>query len=207
VSGSARFQGRVTEWRDAQGYGFITPNGGGEPVFVHIKAFAQPMRRPAEDDQVSYLVAKDAKGRVRAERVEHVGIGTRPGKTINSKRLLLLLGFGFLGFVLVQAIRAKLSPVVATIYLLASAMTFYAYSVDKSAARGRRWRTQESTLQVMSLLGGWPGALAGQQMLRHKTRKVSFQVVFWLTVIVNLATFVWLCSAAGASFLAALFTR
>ncbi|WP_147463771.1 DUF1294 domain-containing protein, partial [Pseudomonas amygdali] len=34
-------------------------------------------------------------------------------------------------------------------------------------------------------LGGWPGALLAQQVFRHKTRKVSFQIVFWLIVLAH----------------------
>jgi uncharacterized membrane protein YsdA (DUF1294 family) len=40
------------------------------------------------------------------------------------------------------------------------------------------------------LVGGWPGAIVAQQMLRHKTSKVSFRVAFWLTVLVNVGVFV-----------------
>ena len=35
-----RLQGRITTWKDDKGLGFITPAGGGEPVFLHVKAFA-----------------------------------------------------------------------------------------------------------------------------------------------------------------------
>ncbi len=41
-----RLQGRITRWKDDQGFGFITPDGGGEPVFVHISAFASRRLRP-----------------------------------------------------------------------------------------------------------------------------------------------------------------
>lgn len=34
-----RIEGKITTWKDEQGYGFITPDNGGPQVFVHIKAF------------------------------------------------------------------------------------------------------------------------------------------------------------------------
>lgn len=69
--------------------------------------------------------------------------------------------------------------------LAASVVTYVVYAVDKSAARAGRRRVPERMLHVFSLLGGWPGALVAQQFLRHKNRKVRFQLWFWVTVVVN----------------------
>lgn len=33
-----RLQGKISEWNDARGFGFVQPNGGGERCFVHIRA-------------------------------------------------------------------------------------------------------------------------------------------------------------------------
>ena len=66
-------------------------------------------------------------------------------------------------------------------------LTFALYARDKHAARTGQWRTPENTLHLLSLLGGWPAAWVSQRVLRHKTAKRSFQLVFWLTVVVNLA--------------------
>jgi cold shock CspA family protein len=33
-----RYQGRIGEWKDDRGFGFITPNGGGPRVFLHISS-------------------------------------------------------------------------------------------------------------------------------------------------------------------------
>ena len=41
------------------------------------------------------------------------------------------------------------------------------------------------TCSAVELLGGWPGALLAQQLLRHKTKKTSYQGVFWLIVLVH----------------------
>jgi uncharacterized membrane protein YsdA (DUF1294 family) len=78
------------------------------------------------------------------------------------------------------------------------------YAVDKSAASKGAWRTQESTLHLLALAGGWPGALVAQQKLRHKSRKHAFQSVFWLTVLLNCGAFVWLFSPTGAAALQSL---
>ena len=59
-------------------------------------------------------------------------------------------------------------------------LTFSAYGYDKSAARAGRWRIPERTLHAMALIGGTFGAFAGQKFFRHKTRKTSFRIVFWI---------------------------
>ena len=81
------------------------------------------------------------------------------------------------------------------------AFTFLVYAKDKRAARAYRWRTKESTLHTLALIGGWPGALIAQQVLRHKSRKNAFQFVFWATVIVNCGFFGWLFTREGAGFM------
>lgn len=76
-------------------------------------------------------------------------------------------------------------------YLAVSIVAFIAYALDKSAAKNNRWRTQERTLHLLGLLGGWPGALLAQRVLRHKSKKTAFLLVFWLTVLINCAALVW----------------
>ncbi|MBG13960.1 MAG: DNA-binding protein [Alcanivorax sp.] len=83
-------------------------------------------------------------------------------------------------------------------YALMSALSFSLYGLDKRAAmRGGR-RTPEARLHFIELLGGWPGALLAQRVFRHKTRKTSFQVMYYLAVAANLAALVWLfCADVG----------
>ena len=87
---------------------------------------------------------------------------------------------------------------VAWVYVVMSVVTYALYAKDKAAARDRRWRVAESTLHLVSLLGGWPGALLAQQVLRHKTVKVSFRAAFWCTVVANLVLLAALCSPVAA---------
>ncbi|WP_374582771.1 DUF1294 domain-containing protein [Pseudoduganella sp.] len=88
-----------------------------------------------------------------------------------------------------------LAATLAALYALASVACFIAYALDKSAARHGRRRTPERTLLLLGLAGGWPGALAAQRLLRHKSAKTSFLLKFWLTVALNLAVL----AAIGAS--------
>jgi uncharacterized membrane protein YsdA (DUF1294 family) len=73
------------------------------------------------------------------------------------------------------------------VYPVASVISFVQYWQDKASAQKGRWRTSESTLHFFELLGGWPGALLAQQCFRHKTRKVSFQLLFWMIVAAHQA--------------------
>jgi uncharacterized membrane protein YsdA (DUF1294 family) len=108
------------------------------------------------------------------------------------------LAAAFLVFVAGTAFSGKLPVAVLELYLIASAVAFIAYFLDKSAARKDQWRTQESTLHIFALAGGWPGALAAQRLLRHKSRKQSFQIVFWVTVVLNCGALGWLFTPEGA---------
>lgn len=73
-----------------------------------------------------------------------------------------------------------------------SMVAFVAYGLDKAAAKEGRRRTPERTLHLISLAGGWPGALIGQRVFRHKTRKQPFRTIFWGTVVANLVVVTWL---------------
>jgi uncharacterized membrane protein YsdA (DUF1294 family) len=85
----------------------------------------------------------------------------------------------------------KLPIVVLWFYLAASIITFLFYAIDKSAAKQGLWRTPENTLHLLALAGGWPGALVAQKWLRHKSKKPSFQLVFWVSVVINCAALAW----------------
>lgn len=82
------------------------------------------------------------------------------------------------------------SPLPLLIYLCASLLTFLLYWRDKHSALKQRWRTPETTLHLFELAGGWPGALLAQQAFRHKTRKPSYQVAFWLIVVLHQALWI-----------------
>ena len=82
-------------------------------------------------------------------------------------------------------------PIYVPVYVsVLSAITFLMYAWDKRQAKrsshSKVNRTPERTLQFFALFGGWPGALLAQQLLRHKSQKRRF-IVLWLCVLVNVA--------------------
>ena len=88
---------------------------------------------------------------------------------------------------------------VAGTYVVLSAASLVMYGVDKAAAEQGRRRVPEITLHLVSVAGGWPGALVGQRVFRHKTRKQPFRAVFWWTVVVNCVALAWLVCGTPTS--------
>lgn len=143
-----RHQGRITTWNDDKGFGFITPNGGGEPVFLHVSSLANRQRRPEGNELVSYELATDAKGRPQAKAVAFVGeraVGrAAPGRSA----LPPLFAAGFLVLLGVLAWLGRLPLAVLGLYAAASVVAFLAYGHDKSAAVRDAWRVKENTLHL-----------------------------------------------------------
>lgn len=70
--------------------------------------------------------------------------------------------------------------------LLVNLLTLLIYGGDKLAACKGWQRVPEITLLLFGLIGGWFGAILGQQLFRHKTQKQPFKTYFMLSVVVNL---------------------
>ena len=193
--------GKITHWNEEKGYGFITPSSGANQVFVHIRAFRNRHLPPELNQVVQYSLSTDKQGRPCAVKVMRAG-ESLPG---NSKPVTglfkILIAIGCI-VVVAWSVTAYNTPIqILYLYLAASAFTFLVYAKDKRAARRDRWRTKESTLHTLALIGGWPGALIAQQVLRHKSRKDAFQFMFWTTVVLNCIAFGWLFTEQGTEML------
>lgn len=64
----------------------------------------------------------------------------------------------------------------------ASAALFW---YDKHQATTHGWRIPEIQLQLSALLGGWIGGMYAMKEFRHKTKKTSFRVPYFICVGVN----------------------
>jgi uncharacterized membrane protein YsdA (DUF1294 family)/cold shock CspA family protein len=180
--------GLVSKWDDDKGYGFIAPRGGGREVFVHIKAFPSGNRRPTVGDSVSYVPDTDGKGRPRANEVLFATEGSGQGVRLGvAGARFLAFAFTFIAVIAAIAAQGYLPWFLPLVYGSASLYAYLQYSLDKAAAQADEQRISEQKLHAMSVVGGWPGALVGQAVHRHKTKKASFRFGFWVTVLANLA--------------------
>ncbi|HCE2112576.1 TPA: cold shock and DUF1294 domain-containing protein [Vibrio parahaemolyticus] len=185
-------KGKVIEWNDSKGYGFISALNGELRVFLHISTVQSKGRRPKVDDEVKFEVNEDKKGRYNATNVTILGSGSVPSTIMFSIVYLVLASTAV--FILGG------EKLFIAAYILMSIVTYVMYAIDKNAAQNGKWRTPENTLHLLSLLGGWMGALCAQNQFRHKSKKQPFKSILWLTIFVNIGAFVWTFTPSGSVF-------
>ncbi len=194
-------KGKIKTWNDDKDFGFVAPNNGSNDVFIHIKAFSVRNVRPETGDVIVFSITRDDQGRFQAVNAKFVN--EKEPRRMNRRPSLLAIAFAVSFFAAIGyfARDSDVHRIVLIVYAVLGFITFMAYAGDKSAAEAGQWRTKENTLHLLSLLGGWPGALIAQQTLRHKSRKTSFRIVFWVTVLLNGAALVWLHIPEGRDYL------
>lgn len=220
---NTRCTGRLVEWNDSRGFGFVQPDTGGARVFVHISAWQprpEPQQRPRVGMPLAFNLGME-QGRPRALAVawrsQDLTVSERALASTTAERSRATqrrstartagsasASRGGYGALLVLAVvwaaiawQWGVPHWVGGVYVGLSLWSFAMYAYDKRQAQTGGWRTPESSLHTVALLGGWPGALLAQQWLRHKSSKVPFRRVFWATVVLNMLAFIVLLSPAG----------
>lgn len=176
----AKLVGRIVEWDRGRGRGFIVFEKHRIPM--QRDDFVAHHKRPEVGDHVDFVLGRDEEGRLHALQVEHHNDGGR----IRFWNLLVLAPFlaapGYALWKLSQGIDWKW---VAGSVVAMSIIGFMVYWLDKLRARHGQWRVAETTLHLIALLGGWPGAYLAQRHFHHKTKKLRFQLLFWLIVTLH----------------------
>jgi uncharacterized membrane protein YsdA (DUF1294 family)/cold shock CspA family protein len=186
--------GEVVRWDNDRGFGFIAPDDGGSNVFLHISDLTAGSMRPHLGDRVDFALERDERGRMHAS---HATVLTAVTDDIVPPRLHpqrwsvieMLAVLGFAVMLATGVLVYDMSVAIPIVVGLVSLVTAFAYADDKRRAKEGRWRTSESSLLLLCLLGGWPGAITAMRWYRHKTTKASFIGAFWVTVFVTLVAF------------------
>lgn len=164
-------------WEDNKGFGWIECNG--RRLFAHIKDFDRSQRRPVKGELVTFVSGADEKGRPCAKGIRFVRQGGRVG---GGNWIILAV---LLVLPLLALLRLPFPWWMgACWFTFASVVTYALYASDKARAQAGRWRIPENQLHLAELLGGWPGAWIAQRRLRHKVVKISYQLVFWLILMI-----------------------
>lgn len=205
---SNRQQGTIKKWQDDKGFGFIETEAGAD-LFFHISEF-KAQRRPDIGEQVVFTVAQDNQGRLQATQVQELAFvqqkiaqKNQQIRKRNQKRSLqadfeagqkkrLFIGLAFYGVLALLAVMHKLEWLIVGWYVVIGVVTYLIYAKDKAAAQKGAWRTPESTLHLLSIAGGWVGAMVAQTYLRHKSQKAEFRLMYYLTVVINMAGLLFL---------------
>jgi uncharacterized membrane protein YsdA (DUF1294 family) len=76
--------------------------------------------------------------------------------------------------------------------IIINIITFFYFGLDKMKAGLSHRRISEKRLWTLSFIGGSLGGILGMYFFRHKTKKLSFQVIFTLILLVQIWIVVWL---------------
>ena len=195
--------GEITSWDDVKGYGFIRYGSDAQTVFFHINSFHYATTRPKIGQSVSFYCKptvkeerqKAAKVVLRGDEVflydDFPSDYNRPRlSTANMPKFLINILIATTFIVCV----ASASKILAGLYFFVSVVSYLMYKFDKQIARSPKkksheyqGRIPEKNLHILDTLGGWPGALVSRAVYNHKTSKISFIRLFWLTVAINIA--------------------
>ena len=72
---------------------------------------------------------------------------------------------------------------------------FLIMGLDKLLAIKKKNRISEKTLLINAFLGGSIGALLGMYTFRHKTKKLKFQLLYPLFLIINIFLYLYIKKA------------
>ena len=77
-------------------------------------------------------------------------------------------------------------------FLVINIITFFYFGLDKIKSQLKKRRISEKCLWILTLIGGSIGALSGMYFFRHKTKKLSFQVVIAIILALQVLFIVWI---------------
>ncbi len=86
-----------------------------------------------------------------------------------------------------------MEPIIILWPVFFSAVTFFAFGIDKGRAKKGQWRIPEKALFTLAALGGGLGGWLGMRIFRHKTKHATFRIGIPLLTVANLLVAGGLC--------------
>lgn len=169
-----RLDGRISVWETERGFGWVEFEGGS--LFAHISEFPKGFI-PRKGDEVTFEPGLDPKSRpcVTSVVAKRKDVGTSVRACLKLLPLLILPFWANLKLpVAVWMVPTAVLPMSIAAWMM--------YRDDKKRAATGRWRVTETELHGLEFFGGWPGAFLAQRKFHHKTRKLSYQMIFWSIV-------------------------
>ena len=187
-------RGILSKWNDERGFGFIQPVDKSQTVYLHISELKDSTRRPQLDDMICYYVIAEKDGKLRANNAFILGARKKPlslsrsltnkeTSTFPLKEIVLLSILPLVGSI--HFFVTTRNPFPFILYPAMSVLTYALYASDKSHAEREKWRISEHNLHLCEFAGGWLGGFIAQRRLHHKSKKKSYQLKFWMIVIIH----------------------
>lgn len=182
-------QGRLVEWNDDRGFGFIEADDR-QRYFVHIKSIGRIATRPRIGDRLQFERGISRNGKIAAVDVRIAGANPLPtqaernrGVTDTRPQRQEIRQFLALALLAILGIGLAVDTIplwLGLTYFAVGLASFLSYGADKGFAEAGAWRVSEIRLHALDLCCGIIGGLLGQAVYRHKTSKQSFAAVTWL---------------------------
>ncbi|MGC9327939.1 MAG: DUF1294 domain-containing protein [Candidatus Hinthialibacter sp.] len=171
-------KGYIVKFDRAKGYGFIRAEGMSQDVFVHISQI-QNRSQLTPGQSVSFEIEETSRGLAAVQVI--------PGrKRISPYKLYGAIAAVLIAGLTVVLILSGFHGVVA--YLISiNLITFFVYGFDKLISNSALLRVPERILHGLAFAGGSPAAMIAQKLFHHKTVKKSFQIVYWIIVLFQIA--------------------
>lgn len=85
----------------------------------------------------------------------------------------------------------KKSTIILIYFILINIIGFLVMLIDKKKAENGKWRIQEKTIFMVTILGGGIGTILGMYIFRHKTKKLQFTIGLPVITILEIIGFVY----------------
>lgn len=76
-------------------------------------------------------------------------------------------------------------------FIFVNMISYVVMGNDKRKAKRGAWRTRESTLWLLAVIGGAPGGWIAMQTYRHKTKHFAFKYGMPLLAVIDLGLLVY----------------